>query len=109
MLHRFLWFAPASPCALRVAAGERIDGKALRKKAFALARGRYDEVYPTLCELREAEEVQRQLEIAKASARGGKRRGMGGGGGGSAGAGAGAGGAGDSKAAKGGKSGKGGK
>lgn len=42
--------------------GERAEGKQLRRKAFGLARARYDEVWPTLEELFELEEEQRKME-----------------------------------------------
>lgn len=70
-----------------LAEGERIEGKELRRKAFGLARARYDELWPTLSELYELEEVQRQLEAARAQQAASKKKGRAG-----AGAGAGAGG-----------------
>jgi hypothetical protein len=42
--------------------GERIEGKQLRRKAFELAKSRYDEIWPTLEELYELEDEQRKQE-----------------------------------------------
>ena len=46
--------------------GERIAGKEVRRRAFALARSRYDEVYPIIAELNELEEAQRAHEAEAA-------------------------------------------
>jgi hypothetical protein len=64
-----------------LAEGERIEGKALRRRAFALARARYDELWPTLEELFELEAEQQRREALAAGSRGGRRPGAGGAGG----------------------------
>lgn len=51
--------------------GERIDGRTIRRKAFELARARYDELWPALQELFELEEQQRELEARAARRTGG--------------------------------------
>jgi hypothetical protein len=63
-------------------AGERIEGKDLRRRAFALARERYDALWPALTELAELEAAQAELERLRSSAareRKAKKRGAAGG------------------------------
>ena len=53
-----------------IVAGERVEGKQLRRRAFELARTRYDALWPTLVELHELEQRQReQEELANARQR----------------------------------------
>ena len=75
----------------QLTSGDRIEGKHLRRRAFDVARARYDSVWPLLANLYEMEEQQRALE-REMEARSRSRRGdpkAGGGGGGSGGGGAG--------------------
>lgn len=60
-----------------LAEGERIAGRALRRKAFELARARYDELWPMLSELYELEEVQRTQEAARSARSAAVKRGGG--------------------------------
>jgi hypothetical protein len=48
--------------AARLKEGERLVGKEIRRRAFRLARQRYEEVWPTLAELAEMEAAQREQE-----------------------------------------------
>jgi uncharacterized membrane protein YgcG len=69
-------------CAHVMKPDEMIVGKDLRRKAFALARERYDAVWPQLQELFELEEEQKRIEADRAKRHHGHRHGGGGGGGG---------------------------
>jgi len=57
--------------------GVVMSGKEIRRKAFGLARYRFEEVWPLLCELREAEEAQRAVEAAAEAERAERSKGAG--------------------------------
>jgi hypothetical protein len=64
--------------------GVKIVGKEIRRRSFAIAKARYEEVWPLLIELRELEEAQLAMEAEAAAAaaeRAAKARGKGGKGG----------------------------
>jgi DNA replication protein DnaC len=42
--------------------GERVLGKEVKRRAFRLAKARYEEVWPQLAELYEMEQAQREFE-----------------------------------------------
>jgi hypothetical protein len=81
---------------LTLGEGDRLTGKELRRRAFALAQARFEELWPVLEEMNELEQEQERLEMQSRSRAKGAKGGKGGKG---AGAGAGAG-AGDGKKAK---------
>ena len=62
--------ARATAAAARLREGERLVGKEIRRRAFVLARQRYDEVWPTLAELAEMEAAQiaYEAELARRAA-----------------------------------------